>query len=291
MVTITSPAPNAEFRITDAAVFPQIDIVASASPAAPTYVFSWTINYTGRGRTFTKSGTAESTSTTWRVDLGEVLGGDLTVTVQPAGSRESASVIVKILGTNPSRSDVLAYIGTLADAVGFDRIVDHETHMTHFESTGLPKVAADMGFGIAQLTNPQPTYEQVWSWKRNIDAGVTLYQSKQRDAIRFLTQAGRTHTRDQLIRETVSRWNGGNYHEWSGTAWVRRTDVMCDPTTGNFGWNMNDPSNTGQTIDQLRDRDFPRNPRTNRRSHRLPRAGDHFGNFGVCYADSLLGTP
>ena len=32
---------------------------------------------------------------------------------------------------------------------------------------GEPVVAFDKGYGMAQLTKPVPTYEQVWNWKEN----------------------------------------------------------------------------------------------------------------------------
>ncbi|GBE54830.1 MAG TPA: hypothetical protein ENG83_02095 [Nitrospirae bacterium] len=36
----------------------------------------------------------------------------------------------------------------------------------------------DGGFGVMQLTDPIPTYEQIWNYKLNIDAGVELIRSK-----------------------------------------------------------------------------------------------------------------
>lgn len=264
---------------------------AAGAAAAASFVWEWRITWRSRtGRDFTQNGTATTAQPNWRVNLNAVLGGTLRVTLRPAGTTESASVELTIRGDQPSEQEVTTYIGTLNNAVGFENILRHETRMRHFDANGEPTTAGDNGYGICQLTNPRPTYEQVCSWKRNIDAGVALYQTKQRAAIGHLTQNGRTYTNDQLVRETVSRWNGGSYHSWDGTGWVRRTDIMCDTETGNFGWDMTDPSNTGQTAEQLRDRDFPRN-RAGRRVHALPGRGAHYGNYGVCYADSLLGQP
>lgn len=290
MLTISSPPPNSTFRINSQAVFPAIDVVTAGGAPTAGYEWSWDASWTSRtGRQFTASGGFSTQDSSWRVDIG-VLGGTLTVTVKVVGSSDSATVTMTILGDQPSEHEVTTYLATLTNAVGFDAILRQETHFRHFDAGSNPTTAGDNGYGICQLTNPRPTYEQVWSWKRNIDAGVALYQRKQLEAIRFLTQSGRTHTTDQLRAETVSRWNGGAFHQWDATAgaWVPRTDVLCDPQTGNFGWSLNNAANQGMTLDQLRDRDFPLNAR-GRRTYRLPAAGDNFGNFGVCYARRVLG--
>lgn len=66
-----------------------------------------------------------------------------------------------------------------------------------------------------EITNPIPTYEQVWNWKKNIDGGSDLYIQKRKNAQNYLGKDGRTYTEEQLQHETISRWNGGAYHEWN----------------------------------------------------------------------------
>jgi hypothetical protein len=71
-----------------------------------------------------------------------------------------------------------------------------------------------------------------------------------------LAANNRSYTGSQLLYETVSRWNGGSYHEWdSSQGWIRRKDILCDTRTGNIGWNITRPNNIGRSEDQPRARD------------------------------------
>jgi hypothetical protein len=38
--------------------------------------------------------------------------------------------------------------------------------------------SSDGGFGLMQLTDPAPSYLQIWNWKINIDGGVNLIKDK-----------------------------------------------------------------------------------------------------------------
>jgi len=81
----------------------------------------------------------------------------------------------------------------------------------------------------------------------------------------------------------VSRWNGGAYHVWSNAqnAWVRNPTVLCDSKTGNIGWDMTKPDNSGKSEAALHQRDAGK-------YRHAPGASDSWGYFGVCYADRLL---
>ena len=69
---------------------------------------------------------------------------------------------------------------------------------------------------MCQLTNPTPSFEQVWNWKRNVDGGLALFARKRTStsAITYLSESGRNYSPERLQRESVCRWNGGRYHEW-----------------------------------------------------------------------------
>jgi hypothetical protein len=135
------------------------------------------------------------------------------------------------------------------------------------------------------MTHPAPSYEHAWSWKANILAGSSLFKEKARIARSYLAQGGRPYTQDQLRRETLSRWNGGSYHEWDRQAakWVRRKNILCDSATGNIGWAMNKPQNIDKTESQLHDRDKA----TYGRGTRGQSAENAWGYSGVCYADHV----
>ncbi len=137
-----------------------------------------------------------------------------------------------------------------------------------------------------EITNPIPTYEQVWNWKKNIDGGSDLYIKKRKNAQNYLGKDGRTYTEEQLQHEKISRWNGGAYHEWneSEQQWQRKSNILCDSQTGNIGWDITNPSNQDRTEEELHDRDHEQ--------YSMGGAGqddEHPWRYsGVCYADHVI---
>lgn len=291
------PATGDKFYIDETTEFPSITFEIKTSDPPP-YQWKWTIVWDAlvsplresakRGkkvRSFSETGSFTSNETTWDAKLNDkIIGGKLSVEVK-AGATDFRRTVF-ILGKNPSKDDVLNYLKSIPNAIGFDLILEQESHFKNFrKSDSEPVVAGDKGFGIAQMTNPAPTYEQVWSWKENIKAGVSLFQEKQRDAIRGFK--GLPYTEEQLRRETFTRWNGGSYYEPNETTGqLERRDVMCDTQTGNIGWNMQDPKNVGKTEVELHDRD--------KDEYKKMKAGqdkDHRWIYsGICYVDHIFGN-
>lgn len=276
VLQISSPKANEVFYITDDAAWPSMAFTTNLPGQSHTW--QWTIEW----KTFKKSGSVTTPSNTWDAKTAiENLGGTLTVKVS-AGSK-SAQVIVKVLGKQCTEALVTAYLATKSNSGGFDKILKHESKMKHFTDAGEPIKSFDNGYGICQLTSPAPSYEQVWSWKKNIDAGLTLFATKRTAAVTYLTQSGRTATEDQIQHEAICRWNGGSYHTWDGTKWVRDGNILCDTATGNIGWDKTDSRNQGKTEAQLRARD--------KASYSGGRkSGDPWKYSGVCYADRIMGS-
>lgn len=270
----TKPAANQAFAISTAPAWPSIAFETDAQGA---HTWNWTLAW----GTFKKSGSEKTAGNTW--DAAQAIancGGALTV-VATAGTA-TASITVQIKGTNPSAAEVTQYLDTKPDSAGFAKIINHETKFQHFhKNTSEPVKSFDNGYGLCQLTTPPPTFEQAWNWKQNVDGGLKLFGQKRTAARTYLSQSGRTFSDEQLKFETVCRWNGGAYHKWDAAAgkWVRSPNVLCDTKTGNIGWDMTDPENTGKTEAQLRARD--------QASYRNP-PGAHWKYFGVCYADRVL---
>jgi hypothetical protein len=291
-----SPAAAATFEINGTPTFPTINFEID-TPAAGPYKWTWKITWNAkvsgvresakRGssvRVFSETGAFDSDKKAWVADVGHVLGGVLTVEVKAGTELFRRSVTIK--AANPKKDDVVTYLAAIADASGFDKILEQESHYKNvINADGQPIVAFDKGYGMTQMTHPAPTYEQCWSWKANIDAGVALYQTKQRSAKTYLGQAHRTYTAEQLKLETWSRWNGGPYHKWDdkAKAWVRNDDIMCDTETGNIGWKMSEKDNAGQSEDDLHDRDKASygNPKKNKGE------ANKWIYTGACYADHL----
>lgn len=269
---IVSPAANTQFKIASDASPPQIMLKTDGQGP---HVWTWTMSW----RRFRKQGTVNTPdgNLTLQNEIADV-GGTLLIQVR-VGSNQ-ASVQLKVIGTNPSTTELTTYINAQPNNDDFYAIVNHETQGLNFDRRGEPKVSFDGGYGMSQLTTPAPTYAQCWSWKRNVDGGLALLATKRLAATTYLSAHG-TYTHDQLRRETVARWNGGAYHQWDGRNWVRPANIVCAPGTGNIGWDTNDPDNANMTQQQLltRDRQTFSNPHTPNR---------HWRYTGICYADALI---
>jgi hypothetical protein len=274
-MNITSPAPGAVFTISADAGWPSIPLQTDAQGA---HSWTWTMTW----GTFTKSGAATTAGNRW--DAGPAItnyGGSLTVVATAGGS--SATIALQVKGTNPAPADVAQFANSRPNSDGFASIIQHETKSKHFNAANEPIKSFDKGYGLCQLTNPAPTYEQAWNWKLNVDGGLALFAQKRAAAKTYLSQSGRTFTPEQLKFETVCRWNGGPYHKWNAVAakWERNPTVLCDSATGNIGWDMTDPANTGQTEAQLHARDKASYSKP-------PGPAAHWKYIGVCYADRVL---
>ncbi len=270
---IISPPPNARLVIPADASTPAV--IFQTDTQGP-HLWEWEIVW----HTFRRGGRVQGTQRLDATNLLTDLGGTLKVKATVGAQRAEATV--RITGTNPAATVVQAYLNSRPNSDGFFRIVNHETQCRHFNDQAEPIRSFDNGYGMAQLTSPAPTFEQCWSWKRNLDAALVLFAEKRRAAAAYLSREGRRYTPDQLRRETISRWNGGAYHVWNAARrdWERNPNIVCDAQTGNIGWDMTDPDNGGQTPEQLRRRD-----QAEYRAGRRP--GANWRYFGICYADRI----
>ncbi|KLU22968.1 hypothetical protein EOS_27950 [Caballeronia mineralivorans PML1(12)] len=292
------PATGDKFYIDETTKFPSI-VFEIKTDIPPPYQWKWIIVWEAhvsglresakRGRnlkTFSEAGSFSSNDKSWQADLGgKSLGGKLSVEVMAGEGKFRRTVFV--LGKNPAKADVVAYLATLPNSTGFDQVIDQESHFKNFiNADNEPVVAGDAGYGMTQMTHPSPSYEQVWNWQKNVQAGITLFQEKQAAAKKYLGQQGRHYTDEQLTMETITRWNGGAYHSWNPqtNTWERTPEMLCDPATGNIGWDMTKPINTGKTADDLHQRD--------KGTYGAMKAGqsdDHAWTYsGVCYADHMV---
>lgn len=272
---ITKPARDTTLSVSSKPEWPAL---VFETDGAGVHAWQWTIS----SGSFKKSGRATSDGPTW--NAAEAItdrGGLLHVTARAGGKQASAAV--KIKGTNPEAGDIKAYLEGKADAELMLKIISQESRNRQFKARGEPLKSFDNGYGLCQVTNPKPSFEEVWNWQRNIDAGLRLFAEKRAKAIEWLTRKDRSYTSTQLDYESVCRWNGGYYHVWDDKAgnWVRRSDVACDSATGNIGWDMTSSDNKDKTPAELRKRDSG--------GYNAHTKDSKWGYFGVCYADHVLG--
>jgi hypothetical protein len=205
------PEKGSAHFISEDAEFPDITFEIETVNLAP-YEWNWKIKWdakvsgltesVNRGKllkTFDKTGSFSSQSKSWKVDFsGKNYGGLLTVEVKAGGELFKRSVYVK--GKNPSAEKLKKHIATLDGAGGFEKILLHEALGKNFiVADGEPVVAFDKGYGLSQLTNPVPTYEQAWDWKENVKGGTKLYKEKRAAAKFDLEKNGKdSFTEEQL---------------------------------------------------------------------------------------------
>lgn len=290
-----SPEKGEKFYIDEDAKFPEIVFAIDTEYSGP-FQWSWTISWPAavsglyesrkRGKvlkTFSVNGISVGAEKTWNANLlGLSIGGTLSVTVKAGADIFKRSVT--ILGKNPAKEKILAFLSTLDNIKGMEVLLRQESKFKHFiDVDNQPIVSFDAGYGVTQMTNPAPSYQQVWDWKENIKVGAALYRLKQREAEAHLSQGKRTYTEEQLKLETWARWNGGVYHVWdtNNKRWARNPKWLCDSATGNIGWDMNDAENRGKGEAELHKRDSGEYPKPPKRTDR------DWDYSGVCYADHL----
>lgn len=291
------PEKGSSHYIDEDANLPEVIFeIETASPGP--YEWKWHIKWDAkvsglresenRGKSlkvFEEKGSIKSDKTTWKMDYsGKVLGGFLTVEVNAGDEVFKRSIYVK--AKNPSTTKITEFISKLDGANGFDKILQHEAHGKNFiNADGQPIVSFDKGYGITQMTNPAPSYEQCWNWKENIKAGKSIYVTKKDIAKNYLSKKGKdSFTSEQLLTETYSRYNGGSYYDWDPTQkkWTP-SKFVCDTDAANIGWQPIEELNKDKTADELHKRD--------KDTFKLGKKGqskDHPWKYtGVCYAEHV----
>jgi hypothetical protein len=288
-----------KFYIDDEANFPSIVFEIKTDAPGP-YKWSWAMLWDAhvsglrekaRGKkvaTFSDKGNFTQAEKSWDAKtINKVIGGTLTVTVE--AGEEKFRRTVTVLAQQPSAEKIKAYLAA-KNASALEKLLAQESKFKHLIlADNEPVVAGDSGYGAAQLTNPIPKYPQIWSWKENIDAAIKLIDEKKKVAKKWLDKHG-AYTQDMLDTETISRWNGGNYYEWSDKPdpgkWDRKKEILCDTKTGNIGWDTDIDANKDQTEDDLRKRD-----KGEYNKMKKGQTAEHPWTYsGVCYADHVLGN-
>lgn len=271
-----SPNSCKTFYIDEDAKFPDITYEIKTDEPGP-YEWSWVITWTAMAcpqqkdkmrftppsgvKTFTEKGSFTSDTKTWKADLNsKILGGELTVKVKAGGTTFIRKTI--ILGKNPSEEKVATELDTYAkeqsDLVRLAKLIfKQESRYQQFYTDDMPLTSFDKGFGLGQLTNPAPNYEQVWSWKKHVTHIINTALPEKRTTAKKYLDSHPGYTSDMFDLETLAAYNGTpkkqRYHNWDMTEkkWVINKNVVCDPSQSNTGWLMTENSNKGKKLNEL----------------------------------------
>ena len=235
--TWISPDSCATFYIDDAPKFPKIVYEISTEYPGP-YKWSWSIEWIVRAcpqkkgkerfkakhaKTFLAKGQFTSDSKSWTADLNaQCIGGTLTVKVL-AGKTEFVRKTI-ILGKEPGEKKILTelemYSEKYPDEVRLaKKIFKQETGYLHFYSDERPLVSFDNGYGLGQATEPIPSFEQAWNWKKHIEYIVTIVIKGKRSLAKKYLEAHSPYSDEELDLETLVFYNGANSHYlvWNDT--------------------------------------------------------------------------
>lgn len=231
-----SPNSCEVFYIDDDAKFPKILYEIKTDREGP-YEWSWDIQWTAtacpqsagkprfkakKASLFKKSGTFSSDKKSWQADFEDVIGGDITVKVKVAEATFTRKTFIR--GKNPSIEKIHAELDLYENKQNTNllkKIYKQESNNRQFYSDELPLVSFDNGYGLGQLTVPEPSYEEIWNWKVHSKYLIEKKLPACRSIAKKYLDQHIPYTDDMLDLETLAVYNGlarkQRYHNWNET--------------------------------------------------------------------------
>lgn len=269
-----APSSCQVFYIDESAKFPNIDFEIKTDYSGQcewSWVVTWIAKscqqaqgkarFTPRGGVvkFEERGSFTAEAKRWQANFaGKVLGGEVSVVVKAGSTTFKRKAF--ILAKNPAKEDVIAEIEEYLPKYEREvrlvkKIFKQETNYRHHYSDGMPLVSFDRGYGLGQATNPAPTYEQAWNWRKHVEYIVTsVLPGKIAMAKKYLK--AHPYGDEELDSESLVHYNGANrhYYVWSDDVkrWVVNDAVICDPKESNKGWDAPAENDKKKTLEDLR---------------------------------------
>ena len=212
---LTCNPAGPHFPITEQCQMPAITVTAELENASPgasvTAQYEWlvTLEFHRHGcihapdRVLKHDDIRQTTTTnTLQIPFTQIRGGSLTISVTAntaSGRLTAATKGLFVTGTNPS---VTALAAEAANNEAFRKLMRVESRLRQFLAPTCPLFSSDGfgGVGLCQLTRPQPTPEQIWSWKENVKGGWALYKSKEAIAKAYPRQVRHSTRFKRLVK-------------------------------------------------------------------------------------------
>ena len=217
-----SPAPSMPSILFEAIISPETLNIEEA-----TFNWSFVCTFYQHGRQDERSFSATIVGDPeWEPNIGSLIaGGDCQVSllVEIMGLELEASLGgISITGENPTNADVIAALG---GSPAVEIACWESGHvLDQFDSAGWPLFGPPNGWGIMQIDNPPAacplTEAVIWDWRENIATGLCVINAKENDARGYPSRVRRIYpnatefTDEQLLYETIQRYNGGSYWTW-----------------------------------------------------------------------------
>lgn len=148
----------------------------------------------------------------------------------PSGNPKAGPILGAV--GQPLFFRVIAYLETLGDAryAHFRKLQFNSQTITTGQPAqavypmlnaigDAPPFSTDGGFGLMQLTDPPPTFSQIWHWRRNTDAAIDridgmLTEARGRVGHARYRSGFPANLQEWLRFETYQRYNGGAYWQF-----------------------------------------------------------------------------
>lgn len=172
-----------------------------------------------------------------------IMGGVLKIKVKATVlfNEYSDEITVRIRGENPSRQAIRDRLDKpIYQVICYKESSPkwHQFYAAGDSIRGLPVCAFDCGYGLMQITYPNPTVPQIWDWRENIDRGKEMFDYKYDVAKTYIdTLISDMKTTDKeeakkmkksfpkygYEREACCRYRGGHYYCWDAVndTWIR----------------------------------------------------------------------
>jgi len=178
----------------------------------------------------------------YKPNFPHIRGGQMTITatiIRNGQKCDSKQDQQQIKGLNPGAGTIQGALPSQFEI----QIACQESHFRQFSSSpGNPLMRCEpdgrIGVGVLQQTTPTASDDAFWNWQQAIAEGLGTLASKRAAAAGYpgrvrrstrgcpnntLCNAGATDfTADQLLRESLQRYNGGAYWHWDhvNNVWV-----------------------------------------------------------------------
>ncbi len=143
--------------------------------------------------------------------------------MNPTGSLDKATEVWRKVGHDQSKLffRIIAYIETqyqhfrklMFDSMTGATTQPAEVVYPNISAKGkVPPYSTAAAFGVMQVRDPVPTYSQIWHWRRNIDAGISVAAQKLKVAEARLRNGGGSEDPATWLKlETYALYEGKRY--------------------------------------------------------------------------------
>ncbi|MBP9582958.1 MAG: hypothetical protein KBE38_12430 [Ignavibacterium sp.] len=169
-----------------------------------------------------------NTAVLWSVPWdAKIIGGDkikITASIVYGGYLYTASknLDIRVIGENTTPAEIKSGLSLFEQIIVYKESWPKWKHFNESGSlNGFPIWGWPHGYGLMQIDNPRASDEEIWNWKKNVDAGKRLIQDKKsifadpryEKVIKKYTAAN-YYSDNELMMQLWQLYNGGFYYKW-----------------------------------------------------------------------------